>query len=621
MLFKKDYIQDKCLIDNDEDTSKLLEYLISGGTDRKTIRKLCLDDLKKIDERNDCSDYHCATFIRVLYSFENIIGKKIEELILNSLTNYPFFESNDNSMCTWSECHQLSFMASAFLLGQKYPETNMLNGQSGLSICQQSQERLSEWCEYIYRFGFSEFGNSLSYAEILVSLGNLIEFCEDDVLNNKFKIVLDLALFDIFSTTLPNYSYNKACFNNDCLNNTNYLAPYIRCLLGEKLESNQKREAIFNLMLLKKDENGKPIYQLPKVFKNIIRLKEREIKESNGVETYEAKSLGLLSNNDADTRYLLTLKAFFNDETIKPIVSYFETRKMWNNTQLQTLKLFKNIVLKHYDSYHFLKRILKLTVDDMAYGKGNVYTYVKNKYALSSLQKYHLGKGSYSQITNMVSLDGLTIFSNSFRTETNHWMGSFINPDVRQYKNTMMMMYKFDQRKGYGQYKSHVYFPLDQFDESDLSYMADGFAFGRYHGINIMIKSNEGITLNKNLSYIDNKETALTQYDIVNNHLGNHFYIINVNDELSFQDFINKMLDKRFVFNNDGLIFGKFNYMYDKNLFYNANIVKNEYHRFESKYVLNNHYDYDINKPLTLICGNAALTLDFKNYTRKQHTL
>ena len=581
--------------DFDKDTPKLLEYLSNGGKNRKIIKKMCNHGLSLIDQCYDCSDFRIEIFTRILYGYKPIIGKEVEDLITSTLFKFPFEDQSCHAMCTWTENHQLIINVNEYLLGNMYPKKKF-NGAFGKDLAKWAYIRLNEWCNFIYRFGFSEFGSCNYYPETLAALGNIIEFSKDNKLREKFKIVLDLLAYDIFSSMTPDLTYNKAtarAYVDNKINNYNYSKPHVSALLGKTIKVNHEREACFYLMIKNKK------YQLPKVFLDIYRTKEKELKESNGLDNSEYKKNGLLTNEDKNVRYIMTSGTSGSYIKLKNVMKYLKHEGM-----------LKHPMINSHDR-------------GISYGRGNTYTYLKNKYSVSSLTRYQVNQPSFQQVSHILNLDGLSVFTTAPALpmdqtgSPSYWVGSKKNPDCIQHKNILIAYYDKPNL-------THMFFPIEKFDEINLDNLKDGLIFARYHNINLFIKTNKGLEFvnSKNDKSMKEDEKMpnfkLKKYDLVNSNKGDHYYIFEVNDTQTFTKFISSVKKNLPCINRKCITYKGLEYAFNKQCYFDNKKIATSYARFESDFILNKKYSYTKNKPLTFVSKNHQLVIDFKNFTRKE---
>lgn len=605
--------------DFDKDTPKLLEYLFNGGTDKEIIKKMCIDGLDLIDQRYDCSDFRIEIFTRIICGYDKVIGKEIEDLIMDSIFSFPFEDQSNHSMCTWTENHQLILNVSEYLLGNRYPNSYFHNNILGSDCAKKAFDRMNDWCNFIFKFGFSEFGSCNYYPETLGALGNIIEFCNDETLRNKFKIVLNLLLYDIFSKTLPNLSFNIAtarAYVDNKINYYNYLLPHIKSLLGEEIKVNHEREACFFLMLRAKDNNGNKIYELPKVFIDILNTKERLIKDSNGLNHEEYKKYGIDAPLEKNVLYILTSGTGASYISYKNVMNYMIEKKMWNNAMYKDLLQYRSVIYTAPSLFRFMMRNNYI---NGFYGRGNTYTYINGNYSVSSLRRYQINKPLFQQVSHMINLDGLSVFttapalSKDKMGSPSYWVGSKIAPDCLQNKNVLIVYYKKKPKI------THIYFPVEQFDEINLDHINEGYIFGNYHGINIMIKTNKELEFdldpNDNSIIKDEKITnfKLKKYDILNKNSNYHYYIFEVDNNLNFNDFIKNSLSNKIAVKKDHISYKDLNYNYNKKCFYKNEEIDFTPIRYESKFIKDGIYNSTKKRPLTIVTKNHSLTLDFIN--------
>ena len=89
--------------------------------------------LKYISGEYDCSDFRYVNLLRILYEFEEQIPEEYLQKIKKTLFNFRYWwdDLGENSMCYWSENHQILFASAEYLVGQKYQE--VVFEKSGLS--------------------------------------------------------------------------------------------------------------------------------------------------------------------------------------------------------------------------------------------------------------------------------------------------------------------------------------------------------------------------------------------------------------------------------------------------------------------------------------------------------
>ncbi len=109
-----------------------IQYKLANGENEIDCNQLD-GTLDYIKAEYDCSDFRLVNLVRILYEAGDQIPEsykaKIEEVLFNF--RYWWDEPGGNSMCYWSENHQILFATAEYLVGQMYPNTNFPN--SGLT--------------------------------------------------------------------------------------------------------------------------------------------------------------------------------------------------------------------------------------------------------------------------------------------------------------------------------------------------------------------------------------------------------------------------------------------------------------------------------------------------------
>ena len=80
--------------------------------------------LEYINSQYDCSDFDLVNLIRIIYEYGDKIPKETKSKIDSTLLNFRYWwdEPGENSMCYWSENHQILFTSAEYLAGQKYSD-------------------------------------------------------------------------------------------------------------------------------------------------------------------------------------------------------------------------------------------------------------------------------------------------------------------------------------------------------------------------------------------------------------------------------------------------------------------------------------------------------------------
>ncbi|NQU52675.1 MAG: hypothetical protein HQ522_09065, partial [Bacteroidetes bacterium] len=163
------------------------------------------ETLEYIKGEYDCSDFRLVNTIRILYEAGDQIPQDYKSKIEDVLFNFRYWwdEPGANSMCYWSENHQILFASAEYLLGQLYPDTVFpSSGLTGKQHMEKAKKRALDWLEMRWNYGFIEFNSGVYYKEDIGALINLIDFAEDEELAKKTQIIMDLLFYDVASQNI-----------------------------------------------------------------------------------------------------------------------------------------------------------------------------------------------------------------------------------------------------------------------------------------------------------------------------------------------------------------------------------------------------------------------------------
>ena len=178
---------------------------LAGGAD--TFNEEAIDSAcAKIQRRDDTADFDMNSVIRLLYlarEHPNLPGH-IQEILETTVLAFKYWldEPGPDTMCWWSENHQILFHSAELLAGQLFPDTAFTNSaMTGAEHVTHALPRLHRWLDFRGRFGFSEWHSNVYFNEDLPALVNLADFAEDDAIREKAAMVLDLLALDLASNT------------------------------------------------------------------------------------------------------------------------------------------------------------------------------------------------------------------------------------------------------------------------------------------------------------------------------------------------------------------------------------------------------------------------------------
>ena len=449
-----------------------------------------------IDGRFDCMDFRMQTLLRLQYSHIDTLraisptgAQMLEDTFLRA--KYWMTEPGEDSMCYWSENHQILFAVAEYLAGQAWPDKIFTNdGAPGRAHMERGRARIGHWMEQRFAFGYSEFNSANYYRYNMGPAANFIQFAapEDKLLAERMKMCLDLLFFDI------------ACN----LHRGSLLAPtgraYVDNMAG--ITGCGVREAIayfwgpgadgstgsqwVNLfaMLRARDSQGRPYYELPEVLREIGRdTQERVLRASHGLDTAELPARGFVGHGDAQIMRQLSMEAFTNPEVIHNTVTYLHENRMLSNKFVNQFKAANLKAVRNPFALRQISKRLNPMPNGIAIQRANLYCRRTPRYTLASLQRYHPGGYGATQMLNAANFGGKAVAftahparresQNTVAAAPGYWEGYGRAPHSAQHRDVLLLLYRLPKRPGFLELYpvpqfTHTYLPEAFFDEVRL---------------------------------------------------------------------------------------------------------------------------------------------------------
>jgi hypothetical protein len=572
-----------------------------------------------IDGRYDCSDFRLQSLLRLLYESPEVFEEEQLEQIKKSLLGFKYWmdQPGEDSMCLWSENHQILFAASEYLVGALYPEDMFTNdGLTGEEHMEIARERIHIWLEQRWLYGFTEWYSNTYYVEDIAPLSNLIDFSEDEEITIKSQIIMDLLLYDLatqsyqgnfVSTSGRMYESGKKAGENNSMRG-----------ISESIWDYEVGEEQINLGL-----NFRYItnYEVPSVIKNIGYDHENVvIKASNGLDVSELEEERLVGQETNQIMMQWAMEAFTNPEVIQETMTYIHKNQMLSNEFLNDFRWIDLSILRWTKLLPIISKQLNMVTDGVAIQRANTYTYRTDDYMMATAQAYHPGGFGDQQHIWTATIDGeVSIFTThpakSFSEEgalsnsPSYWVGNGRNPYSVQDENINMTLYKIGTQKGFMEENlvqyTHAYFPENRMDQVVLE---ENYIFGRKGDTWI------GMIGRYALTYVDENHEDLRQDGETT------FWITELSSKEveSFEAFRNRIKNNEVTFEEDELILTytsnetTYEMIYDQMFSINEEPVVLDYQRFDSK------YSQTSRKPetITFTYEEETLFLDFYNQIR-----
>lgn len=448
-----------------------------------------------VSNRWDTSDFRLQSLARILYEHLDAISEPEYRLVKNSFLEFKYWmdQPGVDSMCYWSENHQLLFSASEYLAGQYWPAEVFSNsGLTGREHMAMARGRILTWLEQRWLYGFTEWYSNTYYVEDIAPLANLIDFSRDEEIVLKAKIILDLLLYDVASQSYKGTfiaTSGRMYENGKRYGEKNSLQATIDSIWDPARWGEEPGERIgmdLNFVYINK-------YQVPEVIKAIGIDDSRTviIKASTGLNLTELSERDLVGLQDRQIMMQWAMESFSNPEVIENSINYIQENNMFGNEFLNDFKHFNLGILKSTGVLPFFSRRLKPVTNGVAIQRANTYTYKTPDYMLTTAQAYHPGTfGDQQHIWNATLSRRVSLFTThpakplsdggALGLSPNYWVGSGRFPHVVQDTNVVLNIYNLPTEPGFMESSvqdyTHAHFPTDRFDEVIID---RNYAFGR----------------------------------------------------------------------------------------------------------------------------------------------
>ncbi|MFW5780638.1 MAG: hypothetical protein ACOCWI_04230, partial [Bacillota bacterium] len=343
--------------------------------DEEYIVKSLKDTIDFINGRYDCADFRCQLLFRLYKDCK--LPQKAKDIIKKTFLDFKYNmdEPGEDSMCFWSENHQLLFAVSEYLSGQEWPDEIFTNsGMPGREHMTKALKIINYWMEQKFKYGFFEWLSNNYYAEDIAPMSNYIEYSKDIESIKKMKIIFDLLWFDVASHSVNNtfvsvssrmYGDNKSSdiYGNrikaamdtiwgviDTQTLVNAKSPIEKQILSGAcdVETTVKlvgvdAQMMQNFIAMYK----KGFYKVPQVIFDISKdEKERIIKQSSGLNTDEILKEGLVGQNYNQIMAQFGSEAFTNKEVIQNTPKFLSKNRMFRNKFVNPFRFINIGLLK-----------------------------------------------------------------------------------------------------------------------------------------------------------------------------------------------------------------------------------------------------------------------------------
>lgn len=573
--------------------------------------------LEYIEKEYDCSDFRLVNLLRILYEFEDQIPNATLKRIEKTLFDFRFWwdDPGENSMCYWSENHQILFATAEYLVGQKYPEIIFTNsGLTGSQHKEKASRRILDWLEMRWNYGFTEFYSGTYYKEDIGALINLIDHADDREIVQKSKIIMDLLFYDVATQNIKTYFVSvsgRAYTGNRKGGPGSTLGGLTNYFWGDGEEIHPG--IMYGMMTTKK-------YTLPPVIAEIAKdTNDVVIRQSNGLDVIQLKDEHYFGTDNRSMMMQWGMEAFTNPEIIRNSLSQIRSANMFSNEFIKDFKMLDFTLLKWLKLEPTLARALNPQSNGVAIQKGNTYTYKTKNYTLYTVQSYHPGDyGDQQHVAGMNIGNSFSIFhthpaldKDRIRQSPNYWVGYGHLPHAVQDSTVSLAIYSIPDKKGIIEEAlldyTHAYFPADMFDSV---FVHGNYAFGKHENTYCALIGREP------LAFRDNSPDDLIQQG------RKSFWIIvagSKSKDLSFKNFYRRTMNDQISFDDQTLSLsfhtaGKtYKLNFGEEFLIDGEIITTEYDRYDAPYCQAEKkagtFSYRFN--------SKSLYLDFKNLVRE----
>lgn len=545
--------------------------------------------LDYVNAQYDVSDFYVATLIRILYEYRDKVPAEMLLKIKNSLLKFRYWmdEPGENSMCYWSENHQILFLSAEYLVGQLYPDEVFVNSKlTGRQHMAKAYQKINDWLEMRWKFGFSEFYSNVYYNEDIAGMINLIDYANDNVIAKKANMIMDLLIYDIASQKSSNMFVSVS---------------------GRAYEKNRKGGLAVSINRITDFLWDKPRLYHPNITYGFIASKKYKvppvlieigkdtsnavIKQTNSLNISQLKEEGYFGTDDKSIMMQWGMEAYSNPEVVRNSISYIRKNNMFSNSFFIGFRRLDNSLFRLFHLEPALIRYFNPQTNGAVIQQANTYTYRTANYSLYSVQSYYPGNNA-----NQQHVAGMNIgnYFSVFHTHPalpdkikysspNYWVGYGRLPHVAQDSSVSLSIYNLPDKKGQAEmamlHYTHAYFPKELFD---TVYLINNYAFGKKGKVYCALIGRN------NFYYKNNSSNDLIQPGKLS------YWIIEAGNEVkdgSFKNFFSRIMKNKVEFNSETLRLiyvskGKeLELTYSGSFLINNSIVNTKYGRFDSPYI------------------------------------
>lgn len=482
--------------------------------DEEYINRQIAPSIEYINGRYDCADFRLQLLFRLYKDFKEKLPVSVRDIIRKTCLDFKYWmdEPGEDSMCFWSENHQLLFAVSEYLSGQEWPKEKFSNnGMTGAEHMDKAIKRINYWMEQRFKYGFSEWLSNNYYAEDIAPMANYIQYSKDKDSVEKMKIIFDILWFDIASHSVNNtfvavssrmYGDNKSShiYGNRIRASMDAIWSDIDTskLVNAKSDLEQKiaegaadvettvklvgvdAQMMQNFIAMYKAG----YYKVPDVIYNIAKdTSDEVIKMSSGLNVSEMGQECLIGQDDRQIMFQMGSEAFTNYQVIENTIKYLSRVKMFRNKFVNPFRFINIKLLRLFKVPQLISKKCDLMTNGIALERGNIYCYRTKNYTLTTAMAQNVDIcGAQAHIWTANLAPDLAIYTthpardddskDKHGASPGYWVGNGRQPMSVQDRNINITIYKMPIKKRLLEFRiaqiTHAYMPKERFDKLEI---------------------------------------------------------------------------------------------------------------------------------------------------------
>lgn len=607
-------------------------------------------------KRYDCADFRAIWLCKLRYALINspeygsLLTGKVDDAIKDALTGFKYWITSEgkDSMCYYSENHQMVFAVSEYYAGLAYPnEIFSIDGKSGLEHSKIAKERMENWFDQRGRYGFSEFLSSNYLAVDIGALSMLLTYCDDAALSKKTEAALNMILLD-YSLSMFDYGFTAPAGRNYARNNTSFNASTSSHVIVDKIWNTGETDlenwySGFPYLFISLCDSGR--YFVPKA---IVALGEKNdkgvVKSTSGLSLKEMEEKGLIGLSDYQLMFQLGMGALSNGEVIENTLEALNKYDLVHNNFVSSFKFFNIKLLQYLGLTKKIAAALDPFSNGMAIQRNEVYSFSTKDYKLSTDQLYFPGSYGAQQLQFIACLpDRINVFTTN-PMKSKEFQGYGVAPCAAQNENCMLSVFNIPEKKpllATGDVRSYTstYFPEEDFDEV----LIDGsYAFGRINDTYIALIGSSALSYVRYSDKAEFEKKIFDTYEFYETEVGPYvdsyrlkdmnagfdlrqqgnsqymIYELGSADNESFSEFVERIKSNRVEFSDNVLTYSTKNAGLSEDVTYtldysgsfmvNNEPVNTEHDRYDSTFVHTLRSDDKI----SVSCDGEECVIDLK---------